>query len=127
MNSNQKMKVIVVEPNKPPRLKEIDPGLDSLQKEVGGYIETVYPFTDPVVIVCDEEGKLKGSPPNRALRDKNGQVYDFLCGTFLVAGVGDDDICSIPQDLVSKYMKHFRRPEHILNLNGRLFAFRTKK
>ena len=68
------MKVLVVEPEKEPYVKEISSGLSSLQKEVGGFIEAVYPFEDPVAIICNEEGKLEGLPLNRALRDEDGHV-----------------------------------------------------
>lgn len=44
------------------------------QHEVGGHIQAVYPHDDPVAIICDEEGKRKGSPLNRALRDEDGHV-----------------------------------------------------
>ena len=46
------MKVLVVEPEKEPYVKEISSGLSSLQKEVGGFIEAVYPFEDSVAIIC---------------------------------------------------------------------------
>ena len=45
--------VLIVEPGKEPYAKEIDSGLESLQHEVGGYIEAVYPFEEPVAIVCN--------------------------------------------------------------------------
>ena len=45
--------VLVVEPEKKPYVKEISPGLSSLQNEVGGYIEAVYPYEEPVAIICD--------------------------------------------------------------------------
>lgn len=47
--------------------------LNSLQQVVGGYIEAVYPYDDPVAIVCHEEGKLIGLPLNRKLED-----YDIM-------------------------------------------------
>ena len=50
----EKMTVLVVEPRKEPYLKEIDPGLHSLQAEVGGDIAASYPFSDPVGLVCNE-------------------------------------------------------------------------
>ena len=50
------MKVIMVEPLKPAYVAEIGTDLESMQKAVGGDIETVYPYTDPLVLVCDEEG-----------------------------------------------------------------------
>lgn len=41
-------------------MKEIDPGLHSLQAEVGGDIGATYPYSDPVALVCNDEGKLIG-------------------------------------------------------------------
>lgn len=60
-NTNEKITVLVVEPGKEPYEKEIAPDLASLQHEVGGYIQAVYPHDDPVAVICDEEGKLKGA------------------------------------------------------------------
>lgn len=37
------MKVLMVEPMKPPRVAEISHTLESMQKAVGGYIEVTYP------------------------------------------------------------------------------------
>ncbi len=70
--------VLIVEPGKEPYVKEIDSNLKSLQHEVGGYIEAIYPYEDPVALVCNEEGKLEGLPLNRALRDEDGDIYSFL-------------------------------------------------
>ena len=50
------MKVLVVEPLKECYAKEIG-GLEEMQALVGGYIQAVYPFEDPVAVVCNEEGK----------------------------------------------------------------------
>ena len=52
--------VLIVEPGKEPYAKDIDSGLKSMQHEVGGYIQAVYPFEEPVAIVCNEEAKLEG-------------------------------------------------------------------
>ena len=76
----EKMAVLVVEPRKEPYLKEIDPGLHSLQAEVGGDIAASYPFSDPVGLVCNDEGKLIGLELNRGLRDKDGNLYDIMAG-----------------------------------------------
>lgn len=37
----KKLRVIKVEPSKPPRIVEVSPDLDSLQHEVGGYIQVI--------------------------------------------------------------------------------------
>ena len=52
---NEKISVLVVEPEKKPYAKEISSELSSLQHEVGGYIQAVYPYEEPVAIICDEE------------------------------------------------------------------------
>lgn len=46
------MKVLIVKPGKRPYEADIDGSLESMQAIVGGYIEVVYPFDDPVALVC---------------------------------------------------------------------------
>ena len=118
----EKMTVLVVEPMKKPYVKEIDPGLHSLQAEVGGDIGAVYPFRDPVALVCNDEGKLIGLDLNRGLRDENGELYDIMAGTFLVVGLGEEDFASLSPELAQKYMEHFRQPEQFINLGGQIIA-----
>ena len=93
-----KIKVLVVEPMKAPYEKEIEDGLRSLQTEVGGNIQAVYPFEEEVALVMNEEGKLEGLPLNRALRDPNEEVYDIIAGTFLVTGLTEDSFGSLPEE-----------------------------
>ena len=116
------MRVLVVEPYKEPYEKEIDPGLESLQHEVGGDIEVVYPFDDPVGIICNEEGKLEGLPLNRSLRDEGGEIYDILAGTFIVAGLGEEDFESLSKKQMDKYKEHFKTPEQFISIGGEIFS-----
>lgn len=106
------LRVLVVEPERTPYVKEIPHTLESLQQEVGGLIEVIYPYADLVGLVCNEEGKLLGLPLNRALIDGNGQMYDVICGTFLVTGLGAEDLASLPPDLLEKYYRHFQAIEY---------------
>ena len=115
-----KMTVLVVEPKKVPYVKEIDPGLQSLQSEVEGWIQAVYPFNYPVALICNEEGKLMGLPMNRALRDDNGAIYDIVAGTFLITGLNEDNFASLSPELVAKYEKRFKRPEMFIPFGGKL-------
>lgn len=62
-----KISVLLVELNKYPKMIEIDDTLEAMQAVVGGDIEEYMPFEDEVAIVCHEEGKLIGLPPNRAV------------------------------------------------------------
>ena len=119
--------VLVVEPEQPPYVKSIEDSLQSLQTEVGGSIEAVYPFDDPVAIICNEEGKLLGLPLNRALRDEDRHVYDVIAGTFLVTGLGAEDFCSLNEQQIEKYSEQFKTPEQFFRLNGRMLVIPIEK
>lgn len=54
------MKVLRVRPKHYPEVIDIDGSLESLQKEVEGPIQAVYPWDDEVALICNEEGKLHG-------------------------------------------------------------------
>ena len=108
------MQALIVEPLKAPYVKEIGEKLEDLQHEVGGYIEAVYPYEDPVALVCNEEGKLNGMEYNRAIRDENGEVREIIAGPFLIVGLGEEDFTSLPEDMVQKYKRMFAQPEVFL-------------
>lgn len=114
------IRALVVEPEKKPYVKMIDPGLESLQHEVDGYIEVVYPYDEPVGLVVNEEGKLSGLPLNRALRDENGEIYDAVAGKFLVVGLGEEDFCSLDNENLKKFSDKFALPEMFIHMNGKL-------
>ena len=99
--------VLVIEPMKHPEVRQIDNTLEGMQAIVGGLIQPIYPYEDPVSLVCNDEGKLLGLPPNRLLKDKNGEPYDMLCGTFFIAGLGAEDFVSLNKEQINKYTKLF--------------------
>lgn len=101
------MRILVIEPLKPPYSKDICGNLEEMQAIVGGYIQAIYPFDDPIALVCHEEGKLIGLPQNRLLFDKSGRVYDIICGTFFLAGLGAEDFISLTGDEIEKYSQYF--------------------
>ena len=101
---------------------KIPHALDSLQSIVGGDIEVLYPFDDPVGVVCNEYGKLFGLPLNRALRDESGKIYDIIVGTFFIVGLGIDDFESISDMMLEKYTAIFHCPEKFIKFNGKLHA-----
>ena len=118
------MQVVVVEPKKKPVVQNIDPGLESMQKIVGGSIEAVYPFADPVALICNEEGKLLNLPLNRALRDEDGTVDNIISGTFFLCAAPPDSehFESLTDQQVKTYMERFAVPEMFLNFGGGLFV-----
>lgn len=110
MARNKQITVISVEPGKEPRVVKVALGFESLQREVGGYIESIYPFNDPVTILVDEEGILKCKPFNRAIRDRQGNMLR-LYGKFLIVGVVSSEFVSLTPELIQKYTYFFKFPQ----------------
>ena len=101
------MEILVAEPGKAPEVKEIDGSLESMQKIVGGYIEAIYPFDDPIALVCNDEGKINGLPPNRILIDKTGDVLDIICGTFFLCEAlpTEENFTGLSDEEIEKYIE----------------------
>ena len=118
------MQVVAVEPKKKPTAQDIGSDLESMQKIVGGPIEAVYPFDEPVVLICNEEGKLLNLPLNRALRNDEGEVYDIVSGTFFVCAAppDSDHFTGLTDQEIKTYMERFATPEMFLNVGGNLFV-----
>lgn len=118
------MQVVVVEPKKKPMVQDISPDLKSMQKIVSGLIEAVYPFDEPVALICNEEGKLLNLPLNRVLRDDVGNVYDIISGTFFVCAAPPDSdrFEGLTDKQVKTYMERFAMPEMFINVGGDLFV-----
>jgi len=120
------MKAIIVEPDARPRVADIQPGLRSLRAILcrnGGHIEVVYPFEDNVGIICNDEGKLLSLPLNRALRNENGDVYDVICGNFIIAGLTEEDFTDLTDEQVEKYTQMFYKKELFIRKGQRLVSF----
>ena len=118
------MKLLLVEPNVEPRTVEIDGSLASMQSLVGGLIQAVYPFKDPVALICNDEGKLIGLPQNRPLKHpETGEIYDIVCGPFFLCSAPPDseNFESLPDDLIEKYSKVFALPKFVCTSCGNNF------
>ena len=116
------MRVLVVEPERRPEVKEIDGSLRSMQEVVGGWIQALFPFDEPLALVCNDEGKLMNLPANRGLRDKNGQIYDIVCGTFFLCGAPSDSdhFTSLTPEQIERYRERFYTPEMFWGMDGRI-------
>ena len=116
------MQVLIVEPERRPEVREIDDSLAEMQGIVGGFIQPVYPFEDSVALVCNEEGKFMDLPANRGLRDKNGQIYDIVFGTFFLCGspTDCDHFTSLTPEQTARYREQFYTPEMFWGMDGRI-------
>ena len=102
------MNVLMVEPGKAPYETQIGGDLQSMQALVGGYIQAVYPYEEPVALIANESGKLDGLPLNRALRDADGDIYDIVAGSFFIVGLGQSDFTDLPHELAERFAEQFR-------------------
>lgn len=118
------MQVVIVESKKKPVVQSIDDTLASMQQIVGGSIQAVYPFEEPVALICNDEGKLLNLPLNRALRDSTGAIYDIVVGTFFLcaAPVDSDRFEGLTDEQAQAYVERFAVPEQFLRANGNIFA-----
>lgn len=92
------MKILLVEPGKHPRVEDIPHTLEKMQETVGGYIQAVYPWRDPVALVCDEEGLLKNLAFNRVVAP-GLEIF----GTFFLCGISNEDFADLSEEFVQKY------------------------
>ena len=116
------MNVLMVEPGKAPYETQIGSDLQSMQALVGGYLEAVYPFEQPVALVCRESGKLDGLTLNRVLRDADGDIYDIVAGRFFIVGLGESDFIDLPHELAEQFAERFRQPEMFMRVDGKIVA-----
>ena len=116
------MNVLMVEPEKVPYETQIGNDLRSMQAVVGGYIQAVYPYEEPVALICNEGGKLDGLLLNRALRDADGDIYDIIAGNFFIAGLGQNDFTDLSHELAEQFAEQFRQPELFLREGDKIVA-----
>ena len=103
-------------------MREINDSLSAMQEIVGGLIQPIYLFDEPVALVCNDEGKLLDLPANRGLRNKDGQIYDIVCGTFFLCGAppDSDHLTSLTPEKIQRYQERFYAPEMFWGLDGHI-------
>ena len=79
-------------------------------------------FNEPVALVCNDEGKLLDLPANRGLRNKDGQIYDIVCGTFFLCGAppDSDHLTSLTPEQIRRYQERFYAPEMFWGMDGHI-------
>lgn len=107
-NGADKIRVLVIEPNKVPCPLDVSNDLETFQKLVDGLIEAVY-FDEPGICgYCNDEGKLMGLEGNRRLGG------DIICGTLVILGSDDEGgNISLTDEQVEKYTELFKEPDVI--------------
>lgn len=116
--------VLALHPGKTAEIITIANTLEAMQKFVGGFIEAAYPSEDPIAIVMDEEGKLKGKALCRGLYTDDGTMYDIAAGDCFICGLGDSDFASLRGELLEKYMDKFKHPERFVKFGDQILAIK---
>ncbi len=118
------MRILFVASGKTPRAVELADTLKAMQQAVGGPIQVVYPFEEPVALICHEEGKLLGLPFNRGLKTKEGVLYDIICGPFFLCAAPPDSeqFTSMTMEQMRYYEQQFHYPEGLISINGKLIC-----
>ena len=110
--ASEMMKVVMVEPNKPAYITEIEHSLKGMKEAVGGLIEPIYYLDEPrAVMVGNEEAKLIGMEGNRRFGDRIVAGPFFICGEKMTED--GMDFCSLSDELCEKYVQKFAVPESI--------------
>ena len=110
------MDVLLVKPGEYPKPVQIGTELENLQEAVGGYIQCVYPYEEPVGIICNEEGKLNGAVLNRALYGEDGGLQDIIAGDFLVVGLTEESFGSLTDEQMKRFEAKFHQPETFVKM-----------
>lgn len=91
-----KIKMFCKRPDSLGYMTYISDTLENLQRYVGGYIETITIHglgkdkDQTVVVICNEEGKLRRLPYNCKV------LGEPIMGDFLIAGVNGEEFADIP-------------------------------
>ena len=96
----KKIKCIVKRPDEQfGHVTWISDSLKNLSNTVGGYIETVT-LDNGVVLICNEEGRIRNMPYNFTLRRMRGVVtiQNAIFGTVIACGADGDEFADIPID-----------------------------
>lgn len=92
-----KIKVIIKRPDELyGHVTNISSSLENLQKTVGGYIEAVG-IGEGMVILCNEEGKIRQLPYNIRVGTPS-LIVDIICGDLIVVGADGEEFTDVPID-----------------------------
>ena len=119
----EKIKVVILEPNKVARIAEIGTKLEDLQKVVGGLIEPAYYLDNPdCCVIVNEEGKMRGLPLNHAMYGEDGQMIDIIAGTAFICDCSGENFGSLSDKKLKKYTEKFKLPERFYKIDNEFMA-----
>lgn len=119
-NKNDKIRVLHVEVGQYPKVVEITPTLEEMQRLVNGCIEPFYPYEEQVCIVCNDEGKINGMLPNRFVFNEDREIVDLVFGSFFICDCSTSSFGSLTDEQIARYRKEFYHPARMGFIDGKL-------
>ena len=117
LDEKRRLRMLLVMPGLEPKEATVEDSVEALQRLVGGTFQIIYPWDDSACLICNDEGKLNGMPPNRMVRTGLMPVdgirrsflaaADIIHGPFLVSGFSGDDLDSLTDLQMEGYRKMF--------------------
>ena len=122
------MQTVLVRANKQAEIVEIKGDLKSMQEAVGGLIEAIHLY-DSYYLIFNEEGKLRGMEPNRALYAKDlfgegcdipDELVDIIVGPFFVVDSSGGDFVGLDNEEAQMFLERFAKPERFVRVGSRI-------
>lgn len=95
------IKVLVVKPNKKPKVYKIDNNIKSIKNIINGELQYVE-LENGIYLISDKNGKKLDLEFNRVITD------DIVAGDFIIVGCKREKLVSLDRKQIRKYKKHFR-------------------
>lgn len=124
MNNKEKLRVVVVKPNRKPYIELIDNSVIGKMKVVKGIMCCV-PFDEDTDIYINLNFHSKLKRVNREIYDNEGKYKDYIKGTFFITSRKDteNENISLTEEQAEKYIRQFEP----LQVYGCRFRERVKE
>ena len=112
MEANQ-ITALHICPNKPPELVLVEPTEPVFRGILGSSVEEIFPYFEEVMLLCSASAKVERKPPNRALYDENGNLFDIVAGDFLLVGapLTEPGFISLTPEQITRYQALYQTPD----------------
>lgn len=116
------MKALYLKTGEKAMVVDVSNTLREYQMLVDGPIETLTLWWDDLVMICNEEGRLREDMrPNRVITDPDipYTIDDHIdiYGDCLIVGWGPEDFTDIPEEKILKYTELMDDKHHMWNYN----------
>ena len=104
----RKFKALFMEVGEETKFIEVVDKLENVQALVDGLIESVY-LGGNLVVICNEEGKLRDLDANKFLFNIDGRLIDVLCGNLFACRVDEEgNFADIQDEDIEVINRHLR-------------------